>query len=318
MTVIALILALSTTLTPAKTWFAPDRPALVHVKTETPATLVMTDFVGRSIDPQGDAKIAAEKDVDLRALFPAMQVGTYLLYEVPEGKIYPEFVGTPLVVSIRGDKRPGAPQGPMVVKIEPLKYVVMDTEAGPLTMAFYYDVAPNTVTSFLGLIEGGYFDDTVFHRVVPGFVIQGGDPLGRIPDRAGGGNPGFNVSAEFNDRPHIPGVLSMARQGDPIEQQGAMPRSDAANSAGSQFFICLDYKRTQQLDGRYTAFGRVTDGMDAVNKIGSAKVADPQTGRPETPQVVKSAKIYDVEPGKNPYARLFATENSAPATRPAQ
>jgi len=122
----------------------------------------------------------------------------------------------------------------MVTKVEPLRYVMMTTKQGPIKMAFYYDVAPNTVNSFLTLSEQGYFNGLLFHRIVKDFVIQGGDPKGD-----GSGGPGYNLEAEFNDRLHTEGVLSMARASEP-------------NSAGSQFFICLDYGHTKSLDHQYT------------------------------------------------------------------
>ena len=203
----------------------------------------------------------------------------------------------------------------MVVKVEPLKYAIIETDHGSMTAGFYYDVAPNTVTNFLTLAEGGFFDGLSFHRIVPGFVIQGGDPKN---DTEGG--PGYAIDAEFNDRPHIAGALSMAREGDPIERQGAMPRSEAANSAGSQFFIALDYKTTKRLDGRYTVFGRVTEGLDVLQKLGSVEIANPATGQPRQPQLIRRVRIENVTSENNPYLTLFAVGGgpaTAPATRPA-
>src|SRR5690606_25635298 len=162
---------------------------------------------------------------------------TYLLYAVSPGGALAEFDGTPWVISVRSDRRPGADREAMVTKVEPLRYAVIETAIGEMQLAFYYDAAPHTVSNFLSLAEGGFYDGLAFHRIVPGFVIQGGDPKG---DSTGG--PGYMIDAEFNNRPHLPGVLSMARSGDPLEAQGAMPRSDAANSAGSQFFIAIDYE----------------------------------------------------------------------------
>src|SRR5690606_22967436 len=169
-----------------------------------------------------------------------------------------QFAGTPLVIEVRQDRRENAPEGPLVIRTSPLSYVSMQTDAGPIEMVFYYDVAPNTVANFLQLAREGFYDGLKFHRVVKGFVIQAGDPRGD-----GSGGPGYTIPAEFNPRPHVEGVLSMARQGDPNERSGAMPRRQFADSAGSQFFICLDYSRTRALDKKYTAFGRVTAGMEA-------------------------------------------------------
>src|SRR5262249_40436165 len=147
-----------------------------------------------------------------------------------------DFVGTPLVVELREDKRAGAQAGTIVVRVEPLCYVAMTTEKGPLTMAFYYDVAPHSVANFVALASQGFYDGIGFHRVQPGFVIQAGDPRWADPLNAGTGGPGYTIAAEFSDRHHDPGVLSMARQVDPNEQGGAMPGCEATHSAGSQFF----------------------------------------------------------------------------------
>jgi peptidyl-prolyl cis-trans isomerase B (cyclophilin B) len=299
-------------LLPTKGWFAPNQPLTVDVKGPGAMTLVATDFTGTIIPAQGSAEVSGDKTVDLITIFPKLaDPGTYVVFAVPKGGNLAQFAGTPLVVSVREDKRRGAPPGPMVTKVELLRYAVMDTEQGPLTMAFYYDVAPHTVASFQHLAEGGYFNDLTFHRIVPGFVIQGGDPRGD-----GTGGPGYHIEAEFNDRPHLEGVLSMARNGDPNEREGSMPREQFANSAGSQFFICLDYTNTKSLDHKYTAFGRVTDGMDAVKKIAAAPLADPQNGRPATPQVIKKVQLLPVTADHNPYRDMIKLETpAAPAPK---
>ncbi|MBW2073103.1 MAG: peptidylprolyl isomerase [Deltaproteobacteria bacterium] len=131
---------------------------------------------------------------------------------------------------------------------------VIKTKFGDITLGFFPDVAPNHVSSFLDLARSGFFDGTTFHRVVPGFVIQGGDPNSKNPDRSthGTGGPGYYLKAEFSDRPHLRGTLSMARAADP-------------DSAGSQFFICV--QAAPFLDGNYTVFGEVLEGMDVVDKI---------------------------------------------------
>src|SRR3954447_25577060 len=145
-------------LIPAKGWFAPDQPIDVAIKSGGPeVTLFLTDFVGKAIDHEGPTEAADGKAVDIRKMYPTLsQPGTYILYAVPRGKANKEFVGTPLVIGVRTDTRRGAPTGAMVVKVEPLCYLLMNTEKGPLKMAFYYDVAPNTVASFLSLAQGGY------------------------------------------------------------------------------------------------------------------------------------------------------------------
>ncbi len=304
-------------ITPSKAWFAPSQPILFRNVGDTPVELVLTDFQGERIvlaeerEPVASV-LAPGEEADLTVLYPSMHIGTYLLYPVKPGGATSAFTSTPYVIGVRFDDRPEAPPGPVVVKVEPLRYALLDTDAGPITVAFYYDVAPNTVDSFLSLAAGGFYDGLTFHRIVPGFVIQGGDPVGD-----GTGGPGYRIDAEFNDRPHLPGVVSMAREGDPIESQGELPRERARNSAGSQFFICLDYEQTRRLDGRYTVFGRVVEGMESVMKIGSSEIGDPATGRPTTPTVIRSVFVKTVEPDDesgNPYAKLITMD--APTTLP--
>ena len=134
---------------------------------------------------------------------------------------------------------------------------VIETKLGNIELKFFPDVAPNHVKNFTDLAKKGFYDGTIFHRVIPGFMIQGGDPNTKNPDRSnhGMGGPGYAVKAEFNDKPHKRGTLSMARAADP-------------NSAGSQFFICV--APASFLDKQYTAFGEVVSGMEVVDKIVSA------------------------------------------------
>ena len=133
--------------------------------------------------------------------------------------------------------------------------VVFETSKGPIRVNLRPDVAPNHCRNMIGLVRSGFYDGLTFHRIIDGFMIQGGCPEG-----TGMGGPGYQIDAEFNSMPHEPGVLSMARSSNP-------------NSAGSQFFICLDAH--PHLDGQYTAFGKVADdeSMDVVREIGSAKTA---------------------------------------------
>lgn len=303
---------------PAKTWFSPAQPLTFTNLGEADVELVVTDFLGRRIEGEGSAVVRPQESADLKRLYPAINVGTYLLYPVEPGDATVNFRSTPYVINVRGDDRPGAPVEPMVVKVEPLRYAVIETDKGSMTAAFYYDVAPNTVHNFMSLAEGGFFDGLTFHRIVPGFVIQGGDPKN---DTEGG--PGYQIDAEFNDRPHLPGVLSMAREGDPIERQGAMPRPEAANSAGSQFFIALDYKNTKRLDGRYTVFGRVIEGMDVLAEIGGVEIANPATGQPRQLQMIHRVRVENVTAENYPYLKLFdigegleAEQTTSPSTWP--
>jgi peptidyl-prolyl cis-trans isomerase B (cyclophilin B) len=131
---------------------------------------------------------------------------------------------------------------------------VIETTMGNIELEFLEDVAPGHVKNFKDLANKGYYDGTIFHRVIPGFMIQGGDSNSKSEDRSshGTGGPGYTIKAEFNDTPHDRGILSMARSQDP-------------DSAGSQFYIVV--KNSHFLDGQYTAFGRVIKGMDVVDKI---------------------------------------------------
>ena len=129
----------------------------------------------------------------------------------------------------------------------------IETTAGKLTLELWDDVAPKHVENFQKLARDGFYDGVSFHRIIKNFMIQGG-----CPDGTGSGGPGWNIDAEFNDREHHEGVLSMARTSDP-------------NSAGSQFFICLGRDHCQHLDGSYTAFGKITDGIDVVRTIGAVE-----------------------------------------------
>lgn len=132
---------------------------------------------------------------------------------------------------------------------------VIVTNMGTIVFKFYPNVAPKTVESFKNLADSGFYNGTKFHRVIPDFMIQGGDPNSRDPDRSkhGMGGPGYSVPAEFSSLQHKRGIVSMARRGDDI------------NSAGSQFFIVV--KDSFFLDGQYTIFGEVIQGMDVVDKI---------------------------------------------------
>lgn len=148
---------------------------------------------------------------------------------------------------------------------------VISTDKGDIKVELWNDVAPSHVSNFLKLADDGFYDGVIFHRVIPDFVIQGGCPQGN-----GMGGPGYTIDAEFNDRNHDKGVLSMARSNDP-------------NSAGSQFFICLGRQHCQHLDGQYTAFGKVIDGIDVVDKIAAGKRdANDRPNEPTTMTAVRA------------------------------
>jgi len=134
------------------------------------------------------------------------------------------------------------------------KTAEIKTSMGEIKIEFMPDVAPNHVENFKKLARSGFYDGTTFHRVIPGFMIQGGDPNSKSDNRAvhGTGGPGYTVDAEFSDVKHARGIVSMARSSDP-------------NSAGSQFFIVV--RDSPHLDRQYTVFGKVTSGLDVVDQI---------------------------------------------------
>ncbi len=154
--------------------------------------------------------------------------------------------------------------------------VTMELEnGGVMKIELYPDIAPNTVRNFISLVSKGFYDGLIFHRVIPGFMIQGGDP-----DGTGMGGPGYSIKGEFkangfkNELKHEKGVISMARAASP-------------NSAGSQFFIMVE--KAPHLDGQYAAFGKVTEGIEYADKI----VATPRNynDRPNTPQIMKKVTV---------------------------
>ena len=160
--------------------------------------------------------------------------------------------------------------------------ITITMENGDVMKAeLYPEIAPNTVNNFLSLVGKGFYDGLIFHRVIKGFMIQGG-----CPDGTGMGGPGYTIRGEFahngfqNELKHTEGVLSMARAMHP-------------DSAGSQFFIM--HKNSPHLDGEYAAFGKITEGMDIVNKI--AETATDWSDRPKTPQRIASitAETFGVE-----------------------
>lgn len=186
-----------------------------------------------------------------------------------------------------GDPKPIAPEAPMgktdkkeLAVIERFKGVlepgksyraVIELEkGGEFEILFFHEIAPNHVANFVSLAKKGFYNGTTFHRVLEGFMAQGGDPTG-----TGSGGPGYTIPAEFSDRPHQRGTVSMARTSDP-------------NSAGSQFFIC--FKSVPFLDGEYTVFGEVVRGMEVVDGLTRR---DPDRS-PKTPgDAIKSVRIIE-------------------------
>ena len=163
---------------------------------------------------------------------------------------------------------------------------VIKTTVGEMVIEFWPDVAPNTVENFKKLAKQGFYDGTAFHRIMKGFMIQGGDPYTKDPkkeDEWGTGGPGYKIKAEFNDKHHEHGVISMARSSDP-------------DSAGSQFFICLG--DAGSLDHQYTAFGKVIKGGDVLDKIGDTPVTmngSGESSKPEKRVGIVSVKVVPAD-----------------------
>ncbi len=155
---------------------------------------------------------------------------------------------------------------------------VLQTNLGRIVVRFFQDKAPKHVESFKSLIAKGFYDGTKFHRVIPGFMIQGGDPNSKGDDRSlhGTGGPGYKVPAEFNDIKHDRGILSAARSQDP-------------NSAGSQFFLMV--AKSPHLDGNYSVFGEVVEGMDVVDKIVALKRDSRDNPIATNPAIIESATL---------------------------
>lgn len=163
---------------------------------------------------------------------------------------------------------------------------VIETSKGNITVEFWRDVAPKTVANFEKLAKEGFYDRTAFHRIIDGYMAQGGDPLTKDPSKEmmwGTGGPGYKIDAEFSDRKHERGVISMARLADP-------------NSAGSQFFLM--FGPASSLDGKYTAFGKIISGDDVLGKIAQTPVTMSPSGEPSKPTERVEIKSIKIIPGK--------------------
>jgi len=163
---------------------------------------------------------------------------------------------------------------------------VIKTSEGEMVVQFWSDAAPNTIENFKKLARSGFYDGTIFHRIVKDFMIQGGDPLSKDPKKEnsyGTGGPGYTIKAEFNDHSHARGVISMARDPNP-------------DSAGSQFFICL--APVPRLDHQYTAFGKLIKGDGVLGKIGDTPVTKNGAGENSKPTkrvVIEGIKIVPAD-----------------------
>lgn len=168
----------------------------------------------------------------------------------------------------------------------PKEVAVFKTSEGEMVAEFWSDVAPQTVENFKKLAKAGFYDGTAFHRIIKGFMAQGGDPLSKDPTKEavwGTGDPGYKIKAEFSQKKHERGVLSMARSADP-------------DSAGSQFFIC--FGPAISLDGKYTAFGKIIKGEAVLDKLASVPVtrnAGGENSKPVNRVALGSVKIVPAD-----------------------
>ncbi len=302
MQALVLIVAL---LAPERLYYQPNQPVPIKLEAAALKQAEYKDFAKLLLlDPDGKKLAEAAFDparitgtFDLAALMPAIWTGgtCYLqpadkagkpigapLVIVPLTDPAPQFVavqttedGQPVYLG-QARPRPAKPEKIHGLRIYVEKRAILTTTEGDITLAFSPEHAPNHVTNFMHLVDGGFYTNVPFHRVLPGFVIQGGDPTG-----TGEGGPGYWVQRESNPKLHHPGTLSMARSGYP-------------DSAGSQFFICLE--RKTHLDKGYTAFGDVVEGMEAVKKIGATPLSDPKAGSPVKAPILKSAKLVLATP----------------------
>jgi peptidyl-prolyl cis-trans isomerase B (cyclophilin B) len=164
---------------------------------------------------------------------------------------------------------------------------VIKTSEGEMVVEFWNDAAPKTIENFKKLARSGFYNGTIFHRIVKGFMIQGGDPNSKDAGKEnsyGQGDPGYKIKAEFNDHSHERGVLSMARGPDP-------------DSAGSQFFICL--APVTRLDHQYTTFGKLIKGDDVLEKIGNTPVTRNSTGEMSKPTKRVVVEKIDIVPAES-------------------
>ena len=157
------------------------------------------------------------------------------------------------------------------------KYASIRTNLGEIVIEFHPEDAPKTVENFAALAKKGFYDGLAFHRIIPGFMMQGGDPSGN-----GTGGPGYTIRAEFNARKHVAGTVSMARRAEP-------------DSAGSQFFIC--FATAPHLDGQYTAFAQVVRGLDVIRKV---EPLGSGSGAPKQKVVMEKVSLLESLPVEKP------------------
>lgn len=303
----------SAQLVPDRLYFGVDRPVpmTVTVPDDAKGDPVVELYAHASEKPSASAPVAAGS-VNLAALFPSLWSDKNTSVQYAQLKVGDTPVGSPVVVQPLLNARPatGGVNGPLSVpprtgplsgiRAYPEKFVQFDTTFGTVTFKLRADQAPNTAWNFRSLVEGGFYTDIVFHRIIgpsagkAGFMAQVGDPTG-----TGSGGPGYNIDLEASTLPHDFGVLSMARTNDP-------------NTNGSQVFVCFSREGTSFLDGNYCAFAQAVDGADVIVQLGAhpveakgREVSSPVEPKPK----LTSAKLIDAPP---------FTEQPKPMTMPEQ
>ncbi|MGE3107193.1 MAG: peptidylprolyl isomerase [Phycisphaerales bacterium] len=286
---------------------------------EGAVTLQLTEPVTHALVEKAEAAAGA---VNLAEKFPALWTTSsprllYLQLVVGDKPIGAPVVLQPLVSPTYASRVDGAgnpmweTRGRKIysgIRAYVDKHVVLDTSKGEVELAMRPDQAPNTVWSFRGLVEGGYYTEVIFHRIADlngdatVDILQVGDPGASNPQNAGQGGPGFNIDLEQSELPHDLGVISMARTPDP-------------NSNGSQVFLCLNKKGTSFLDGKYTTFGKAVKGEEVLMTLGTSPT-DSRTQRPIDPPMIKSARLVDAPPIKAAPGAEHS-EGSKPPAKPA-
>ena len=291
-------------------WVPAGRGVEVRYEGEGPAELALTSFAGAEVEAVGEAAVEPGAVVDVTAVFGRRPPGAWLLYAVePGGDPAAGFLGTPLVLDVRAGAGPGGAGAEAVVtRVVPMRYAeltvgqgeVAGGAGGTMTIALDYEASPHNVANFADLIASGFYDGLTLHRIVPGYLIQGGDPAGD-----GTGGPGYAVDAELGDRPFVFGTVAAARLTDPLERQGNAPRPAAADSAGSQFFLTLDVsdRSARYLRRRFSVLGRVIDGLDVLEALSSLPTGP--DGRPADPPVIGRFELKPVVQDANPQPGLF-------------
>ena len=291
----------SAQLVPDRLYYGVDRPVPMTVTVPAGATGDPVDELFNATDPKPIASApVAPGSVNLAALFPNLWSDKTTGVEYAQLKVGDTQVGSPVVIQPLLNARPatggmGRPvvvpprEGPLSgIRAYQEKFVQFETTYGTITFKLRPDQAPNTAWNFRSLVEGGFYTDITFHRIIgpsegrPGFMAQVGDPTG-----TGSGGPGFNIDLEDSKMPHDFGVLSMARTNDP-------------NTNGSQVFVCFSRAGTDFLDGNYCTFAQAVDGGDAIVKLGEHPV-EAKNGREKSspmdpkPKLI-AAKLVDAPP----------------------